>query len=174
MCVLWACSLLIIPPPPPERPAIKGGFPADLTEINLSDWASLVQDVAAGLQALPLGLSNCLHPEAVTLLQCLESVTQVRFCHHCYQPETKCRCTGASPLVSLPSWSQIMEQTPGYGTPVSSSVMTTLSTSLGGVPGLVTPPPGLSIWDPSPWETLISQHPVTTSSCRSTWGEVRS
>ena len=32
-------------------------------QINLSDWASLVQDVAAGLQVLPPRLSNCLDPE---------------------------------------------------------------------------------------------------------------
>ena len=56
---LRACSLLTIPPPPPGRAAPQGGFPTDLVEINLSDWASLVQDVAAGLQALPPGLSDC-------------------------------------------------------------------------------------------------------------------
>ena len=60
---LQACSLLIILPPPPGRVAPQGDFPINLTEINLSGWASLVQDVAAGLQALPPGLSNCLDPE---------------------------------------------------------------------------------------------------------------
>ena len=50
------------PPPPPGSAAPQGGFPTDLMEINLSDWASLVQDVAASLQALPPGLSNLLGP----------------------------------------------------------------------------------------------------------------
>ena len=145
-----ACSLLVIPPPPPGRLAIQGGFPSDLTEINLSAWVSLVQDVTAGLQALPQGLSNCLEPKVWTLLRRLEAATQVRLCHLCYHPDTNCQCSGVPPLAPLPSWSQIMERTPGYGTTVSSSVTTTPSTSLGGMFGLVPPPPGFSIRDTSP------------------------
>ena len=141
---LQACSLLVIPPPPPGRVAPQGGFPTDLVEINLSDWASLVQDVAAGLQVLPPGLSNCLDPEVVTLLQWLEAVTQVRFCCLCYYPDTNCRCAGVPLSTPLTSWSQITELTPGYRTSSSSGV-TTPSTSLGGMSGLVPPPPGISI-----------------------------
>ena len=135
-------------------------------EINLSDWASLVQDVAAGLQALPPGLSNCLDPEVITLLQRLEVVTQVRFCHLCYYPDTNCRCAGVPLLTPLTSWSQIMEWTPGYGTTASSSGVTTPSTSLGGMTGLVPPPPGISIWDMFPWKTPIPEQLVTTPSYR--------
>ena len=118
---LQACSLLVIPPPPPGRAAPQGGFPADLMKINLSDRASLVQDVAAGLQALPPRLSNCLYPEVITLLQQLEVVTQVRFCHLCYHLDTNCRCAGVPPSTPLTSWSQITERTPGYGMTASSS-----------------------------------------------------
>ena len=135
-------------------------------EINLSDWASLVQDVAAGLQALPPGLSNCLDPEVITLLQRLEAVSQVRFCHFCYHPDTNCRCTGVPLSTPLTSWSQITEQTPGYGTTASSSGVTTLSTSLGGMSRLVLPPPGISIWDMFPWKAPIPQQLVTTPSYR--------
>ena len=135
-------------------------------EINLSDWASLVQDVAAGLQALPPQLSNCLDPEVITLLQQLEVVTQVRFCHLCYYPDTNCRCAGVPLLTPLTSWSQITEWTPGYRMTASSSGMTTLSTSLEGMSGLVPPPPGISIWDTFPWEAPIPQQPVTTPSYR--------
>ena len=53
-------------------------------QINLSDWVSLVQDVAAGLQVLPPGLSNCLDPKILNLLHRLEVVTQVKFCCLCY------------------------------------------------------------------------------------------
>ena len=81
------CSLLVIPPALPGRAAPQGGFPTDLMEIHLSDWASLVQDVAAGLQVLPPRLSNCLDPEVMTLLQWLEVVTQVRLCFLCYYPD---------------------------------------------------------------------------------------
>ena len=55
-----------------------------------------------------------------------------------------------------------MEQTLGYGGTASSCGVTTLSTSLGGMPGLVPPPPGISIWDPFQWKAPISQQPVTT------------
>ena len=110
-------------------------------EINLSGWASLVQDVAAGLQVLLPGLSNCLNPEMLNLLHRLEAVTQVKFCHLCYYPETNCGCV--PPMTPFTSWSQIMEQMLGYGTAASSSGMTTLSTSLGGMSRLVPPPQGL-------------------------------
>ena len=146
--------------------APKGGFPTDLEEINLSDWASLVQDVAAGLQALPPGLSHCLDPEVMTLLQWLEAVTEVRFCHLCYYLDTSCRCSRVPLSTPLTSWSQITEWTPVYRMTASSSGVTTLSTSLGGMSRLVPPPPGISIWDTSPWKTPIPQQLVTTLSYR--------
>ena len=156
--VLQACSLLVIPPPA-GRVAPQGGFLTDLMGINLSDWAALVQDVAAGLQALPPGLSNCLDPEVVTLLQLLEAATGVGFCRCCCNPEPHCRCVGV-PLSAPPmSWSQILEQTPGYGTTASASGVTTLSTSSRGMPGLVPAPPGASIWDPFPWKAPIPLPP---------------
>ena len=129
-------------------------------EINLSDWASLVQYVAAGLQVLPPMLSNCLDPEVITLLQWLEAVTQVRFCHLCYYPDTNCRCAGVPLLTPLTSWSQITEWAPGYGMTASSSGVTTPSTSLGGMSRLVPPPPGISIWDTFPWKAPIPQELV--------------
>ena len=166
MYALRACSLLVIPPPPPGRVAPQGGFPTDLMEINLSDWASLVQDVAAGLQALPPRLSDCLDPEVMTLLQWLEAVTQVRLCHLCYYPDTNCRCAGVPLSTPLTSWSQITERTPGYRMTASSGGVTTPSTSLGGISGLVPPPPGISMWDTSPWEAPKPQQLVTTPSYR--------
>ena len=161
---LRACSLLVILPPPPGRVAPQGGFPTDLMEINLSDWASLVQDVAAGLQALPPRLSNCLDPKVMTLLQWLEVVTQVRLCRLCYYLDTNCRCSGVPLLTPLTSWSQITERTPVYRMTASSGGVTTLSTSLGGMSRLVPPPSGISIWDTSLWETPIPQQLVTTPS----------
>ena len=135
-------------------------------EINLSDWAFLVQDVAAGLQVLPPRLSNCLDPEVITLLQRLEVVTQVKFCHLCYHPDTNYRCAGVPPLTPLTSWNLIMEQTPEYGMTASSGGVTTPSTSLGGMTGLVPPSPGISIWDMFPWKAPIPKQPVTTLSYR--------
>ena len=59
-----------------------------------------------------------------------------------------------------------MEWTPGNRMTASSGGVTTLSTSLGGMSGLVPPPPGISIWDTSPWETPIPKQLVTTPSYR--------
>ena len=57
-------------------------------------------------------------------------------------------------------WSQIVEQTPGYGVTSSSGGVTTPSTSMGGIPGYMAPPPGLippdySIWSMPPWEASL-------------------
>ena len=94
---LWACSLLVIPPPI-GRTVPQGGFPNDLTELNLSGWADLVQDAAAGLQVLSPRLSHDLGHKVVALLQLLEAATGVGFCHHCCHPRPCCKCTGASQL----------------------------------------------------------------------------
>ena len=78
MYTLWVCSLLVIPHPI-GRMVPQGGFPTDLTELNLSGWADLVQDVVAGLQALPPRLCLDLGIQAVALLQLLEAATGVGF-----------------------------------------------------------------------------------------------
>ena len=146
--VLQACSLLVIPTPTGSV-APQGGFPTNLVGINLLDWAALVQDMAAGLQALPPGLSSCLGFQVVNLLQLLEAATGVGFCHFCCNPEPHYRCVGVSQSAPLTLWSQIAEQTPGYGVTTSSGGVTTPSTSLGGMSEYVAPLPGLCLlWRP--------------------------
>ena len=59
----------------------------------------------------------------------------------------------APPMLS----SQIVEQAPGYGLTSSSRGVTNPSTSMGGMPGYMAPPPGLtppdfSIWSIPPQE----------------------
>ena len=71
---LRAYSLLVIPPPK-ERVPLPGGFPTDLSDLNLSSWASLVQDVASGLLVLPPNLGSDMSLPAVALLQLLEKAT---------------------------------------------------------------------------------------------------
>ena len=149
MNTLWVCSLLV-KPPPIGRPVPQGGFPSDLTKLNLLGWADLVQDVVAGLQALPPRLCLDLGTPAIALLQLLETATGVGFCHHCCHPIPHCTCTGASQ--SAPStWSQIVQQTQGYGVTSTSRGVTNLSTPMGGMPGYVAPPPGLTPPDFSIW-----------------------
>ena len=138
-------------------------------QINLSAWASLVQDVAAGLQVLPPGLSNCLDPEVLNLFHHLEAVTQVKFCHLCYYPETNCRCAGVPPMTPPTSWSQIMEQTPGYGMTTPSGGVATLSTSLGGMSRLVPPLPEIFHLEPisveGPYVPEAGHNPAMQTSC---------
>ena len=147
---LRACSLLAIPPPP-ERMPLQGGFSTDLLELNLSGWATLVQDVAAGLQALTPNLGRDMGLPAVALLQLLEVSIGVGFCRYCCRLGLRCTCVGASPQVSPTSWSQVVEQIPGYGVTASSGGMTTPSTSVAGMPGYVVPPPGITPPDFSSW-----------------------
>ena len=79
---LRACSLLVIPPSE-ERVPPPGGFPTDLSDLNLLSWATLVQDVASSLLALPPNLGSDMSLPAVVLLQLLEKATGWEFCHYC-------------------------------------------------------------------------------------------
>ena len=150
---LRACSLLVIPPPP-ERVPPQGGFPTALSELNLLSWATLVQDVVAGLQALPPNLGHDMSLPAVALLHLLETLTGVGFCRYCYHLGSRCTCMGTYQLTPPQSWSQIVEQTPGYGVTASSGGMTTPSTTAAGMSGYVTPPLGLPPIDFSSWRLL--------------------
>ena len=141
---LRACSLLVIPPPP-DRIPLQGGFLMDLSELNLSGWASLVQDVVAGLQVLPPNLSRDIVLLAVALLQLLEMWTGQGFCCYCFHVGSRCTCLGAYPLAPAQLWSQIVEQTLGYGVTASSGGMTTPSTTAAGMSGYLAPPLGLPL-----------------------------
>ena len=157
---LWACSLLAIPPPT-ERMPPPGCFPTDLSELNLLGWAALVQDMAAGLQAVPPNLARDMGLPVVALLQLLEAATGVGFCHYCCNPGSRCKCIGAYQLAPPKSWSQIVEQTPGYGVTASSGGMTTPSTTAAGMPGCVAPPPGLTPPDFSSWSLPPPEVPLS-------------
>ena len=112
-----ACSLLVIPPPK-EREPPPGGFPKDLSNLNLSSWAGLVQDVTSGLLAPPPNLGSKVSLPAVALLKLLEKTTGWVYCHFCYHLGSRCTCMGAYP----PSWSQVVGESPGCGATASSGV----------------------------------------------------
>ena len=155
---LRACSLLVIPPPP-DRIPMQEGFLTDLSELNLSSWATLVQDVAAGLQVLPPNLGHDMGLPAVALLQLLETLTGLGFCCYCCHLGSWCTCMGAYQPTPPQSWSQIVEQTPGYGVTASSGGMTTPSTTVAGISGYVAPPPGLTLPDFSSWRLPLPEAP---------------
>ena len=141
---LRACSLLVIPLFPDRIPPY-GGLLMDLSELNLLGWASLVQDVMAGLQVLPPNLSHDIILPAVALLQLLEMWTGQGFCRYCFHVGSRCTCLGAYLPAPPQLWSQIVEQTPRYGVTASSGGMTTPSTTAAGMSGYVAPPPGLPL-----------------------------
>ena len=159
MYTLRVCSLLVIPPPI-GRTVPQGGFLTDLTELNLSGWADLVQDVVAGLQALPPRLCLDLGTQAIALLQLLEVATGVGFCRHCCHPRPCCTCMGASQPAPPMSWSQIVQQAQGYGVTSSSRGVTDPSAPMGGMPGYVAPPPGLTPLDFSIWSIPPQEVPL--------------
>ena len=109
---LRACSLLVIPPPE-ERVPLPGGFPMGLSDLNLSGWATLVQDVASGLLVLPPNLGSDMSLPAVALLQLLEKTTGWGYCRYCCHLGSRCICIGAYPPAPPQSWSQIVDQSPG-------------------------------------------------------------
>ena len=147
---LRACSVLVIPPPTERMPS-SGGFPKDLSELNLLGWAALIQDVVAGLQVVPPNLNLDVGLPAMVLLQLLEATTGVGFCHFCCRPSPRCKCMGAYQQVPTETWSQVVEQTPGCEVAASSGGMTTPSTTTTGMPGYVVPLPGLPLPDFSNW-----------------------
>ena len=158
--VLRACSLLVIPPPK-ERVPPPGGFPTDLSDLNLLSWASLVQDVASGLLALPPNLGSNMSLPAVVLLQLLEKAIGWGFYHYCCHLASRCICMGAYSLVPPLSWSQIVEESPGYGATASSGGMTAPTTTAAGMPRYIPPPPGLPLKDFSNWRLPPPEAPAS-------------
>ena len=151
-----ACSLLVIPPPK-EREPPPGGFPKDLSDLNLSSWAGLVQDVASGLMAPPPNLGSEVSLAAVALLNLLEKTTGWVYCHFCYHLGSRCACMGAF----HPSWSQVVGELPGCGATASSGGMTAPGMPAAGMSGYLPPPPGLPPIDYSKWRLPLPRTPAS-------------
>ena len=154
-----ACCFLVIPPPE-ERVPLPGGIPTDLSDLNLSGWATLVQDVVFGLLALPPNLGSDMSLPAVALLQLLEKTTGWGFCHYCCHLGSRCICMGAYPLAPPQLWSQVVDQSPGYGATASGG-MTSPSTMAAGMSGYVSPSPGLTPIDFSNWRLPPPEAPAS-------------
>ena len=144
-----ACSLLVIPPPKESQPP-PGGFPKDLSDLNLLSWAGLVQDVTSGLMALPPNLGSEVSLAAVALLDLLEKTTGWVYCCFCYHLGSRCACMGVFP----PLWSQVVGESPGGGAIASSGGMTIPGSPAAGMSGYLRPPPGLPPIDFSKWRLL--------------------
>ena len=111
---LRACSLVAIPPSE-ERTPPPGGFPRDLSCMNLTSWADLIQDVAQGMKVVPPNLSMEVCLDAMVLLQLLEATTGMGYCRICCKPNLRCRCGDDYQFAPTETWSQMMTRMPGQG-----------------------------------------------------------
>ena len=150
---LQAGSLSAVPPPAPGTQPLAGSMTVDLPGNSLTQWATHVQDVASGMRLPPEAVVNCPQADIVGVLNWLERMTMVRYCHLCFGVSQKCGCSSiphqtpsqASPLWMPPMMSYVA---------MASSTKTTASSSAAGVPPLRYPPPGLPPLEPM--DTLLA------------------
>ena len=159
---LRACSLVAIPPSE-ERTPPPGGLPRDLSGMNLTSWASLIQDVAQGMKVVPPNLSMEVCLDSMVLLQLLEATTGMDYCRICCQPSPRCRCVDDYQLAPMETWSQMMARMPGQGVAASIGGPTTPGTATAEVQeqGVPPPPPGLHPLDFTNWSLPLMEAPVT-------------
>ena len=159
---LRACSLVAIPPSE-ERTLPPGGFPRDLSGMNLTSWAGLIQDVAQGMKVVPPNLSMEVCLDSMVLLQLLEATMGIGYCRICCQPSPQCCCLGAYQLAPTETWSQMMARIPGQGVVASTGGPTTPSTATAKVQeqGAYSPPPGLHPPDFTNWSLPLPEAPLT-------------
>ena len=102
---LRASSLMAVPPPLPEVQPLKGLTGVNLLEVNLTQIASYVQDVASGMRAPPQAAADCPHEDMARILHKLEKMTNIPFCRHCYALGNNCRCQRVAPQAATTLWS---------------------------------------------------------------------
>ena len=98
---------------------------------------------------------------AVALLELLEKATGWGYCCYCCHLHSRCICMGAYSPVPPLSWSQVVDQSPGYGATASSGGMTAPSTTAAGMTGYVPPPPCLPLIDFSNWRLSPPEAPAS-------------
>ena len=143
--------------PPP------GGFPRDLSCMNLTSWAELIQDVAQGMKVVPPNLSMEVCLDTMVLLQLLEATTGMGYCRICCQPSPWCRCGDGYQFAFTETWSQMMARMPGQGVAASIGGPTTSGTATAEVQEreVPLPPPSLHPPDFTNWSLPLLEAPVT-------------
>ena len=150
---LRASSLMAVPPPPPGMHFLARLTTVDLTGASLTQWASYVQDIASGMR-MPLEAAvNCPQKDIIGVLNRLETLTSLKYCHLCFGIGKKCRCTKVpcqTPSQGLALWTP---PAMNYAT-MASSTMTTASAPVGRVLPLGYPPQGPPPGDPALMDML--------------------
>ena len=162
MHALRACSLVAIPPSE-ERTPPPGGFSKDLSGMNLTSWAGLIQDVAQGMRVVPPNLAMGICLNSMVLLQLLEATTGMGYCRICCQPSPRCHCPGDYQQAPTETWSQMVARMPGQGVVASVGGPTTPGTATAEVQeqGVPPPPPGLHPLDFTNWSLPFLEALVT-------------
>ena len=138
-------------PPSKERTPPLGDFPKDLSGMNLTSWAGLIQDMVRGLRVVPPNLSLDICLDTMVLLQLMEATTGVGFCRFCCQPSPKCTCLGAYQWAPTETWSQMMDRIPGQGVAASTGGPTVPGTATAEAPEHEAPPiPDFTNWNLPP------------------------
>ena len=138
---LRASSLMAIPPPPPGTHFLAGLTTVNLTGASLTQWASHIQDIASGMRMPPKVAVSCPQEDIISILNRLEMLTLLKYCHLCFGIGNKCRCTNVpcqTPSQGSALWTPL---TMSYAT-MATPTMTTASAPVGGVPPLRYLPPG--------------------------------
>ena len=148
-------SLMAVPPPAPGTPSLAGLATVDLPGSSLTQWATHVQDVTSGMRMPPEAADNCPQQDIIGVLNRLESMTPVKYCHLCFGVGKKCRCSNVphqTPSQASALWTPLMMSYVA----MASSTKTTASSSVGRVPPPRYPPPGLPPIDPAPMDMLLA------------------
>ena len=152
---LWVSSLMAMPPPAPGMSSLVGLTMLNLPGASLTQWASHIQDITSGMRMPPEAAVNCPQENIMGVLNWLERLTPVKYCHLCFGVGKKCRCTNVprqTPSQGSALWTPLMMS---YAT-MASSTETTASSCVGGVAPLRYPPPGPTPGDPAPIDTLLA------------------
>ena len=161
---LRACSLVAIPPSE-ERTPPPGGFPRDLSGMNLTSWAGLIQDVAQGMKVASSQLGHGGLPRLNGLAPAARGHHRDGLLQDLLPTHPRRRCPGDYRQAPTETWSQIMARMPGQGVVASIGGPTTPGTATvevqeQGVP-LPLPPPGLHPPDFSNWSLPFPEAPPT-------------
>ena len=160
----------------------------NLTEANLTQWASYVQDVASGMRRPPRTAMECPKWDIAGVLHRLKNLTRVGFCHLCYTLGNTSMRGASPPMGPPPGFPAIGAPTPmdmsmGYnplvharvGRRTSASICTRLGQTMGAwchrlAPAMTLSPPSTSYCLRRSRGT--SHHPIPAGSTPTSAGEV--
>ena len=148
-------SLLAVPPPALRTQSLVGLMTVDLPGSSLTQWAMHIQVVASGMRMPLEAVVNCPQEDIVGVLNQLQRMTLVKYCHLCFGVGRKCRCSNVPRQTPSQASALWLPPTMSY-VAMASSTKTMASSSVGRVPPPRYPPPGLPPLEPAPMDMLLA------------------